>query len=222
MVQVCVRCACVPGTKSHHALTKLIFVQCDAWCCVEACSYSLGQLQRLWRNAPTAMFCAKQLRGGSNLLRFRHDRPRSWTTPHLPLRPASSLSCITQQKLGLSVNASRELSWLIQVEDRGQQGRLEREPDHILHRLVRFVCRRLLLQPLHNEARWVHLPGIFRHHVRNHRSVSKCLYFPEALFGGKPAVLTITISDWSMVRTRLQAPPTLLPVFVTKIQPFSR
>ena len=58
-----------------------------------------------------------------------------------------------------SVNASRKLRWLVQVEARGEKRRIQKEPDQILHCLVRIVCRRLFLQLLHDGIRWIDLHG---------------------------------------------------------------
>ena len=72
---------------------------------------------------------------------------------------------------------SRKLRWLVQVDARGQERRIEKEPDQILHRLVRFVCRRLLLR--HDGV--LDLKGLLGDHQRSHLVVARRLCFHDAL-----------------------------------------
>ena len=87
------------------------------------------------------------------------------------------------------MDASRKLRWLVQVEARSQERRVEKEPDDILHRHVRFVCRRLFLQLRHDGMRWLNLHGLLGHHVRSHRIVAQRLCLRDALHIGRPTVL---------------------------------
>ena len=95
-----------------------------------------------------------------------------------------------KSELGHTVNASRKLRWLVQVEERGEKRRIEKEPDQILHCLVRIVCRRLFLQLRHDGVRWIDLHGFFGHHVGCHRVVAQHLCFHYALHIGRPSPLT--------------------------------
>merc|ERR1711874_393203 len=55
-----------------------------------------------------------------------------------------------QTKLDHAVDAACELRRLIEIEAGGEQGRVEKEPNQILHGLVRFVGGCLFLQFCHN------------------------------------------------------------------------
>ena len=137
---------------------------------------------------------------------------------------------ITDAKSDLdhSVNASRKLRWLVQVEARGETRRIQKEPDQILHCLDRIVCRRLFLQLRHDGVRWIDLHGFFWTPCRMSSScrvtpvLSLCAPYWQTKSSdvvrppGESKILSLTItfstlspstsSTPSMVRTRLSAP----------------
>merc|ERR1712012_1256698 len=51
-----------------------------------------------------------------------------------------------QSKLDHAMDAASKLSWLVQVETRGQQGSVKEQPNQIFHCLVGLICCCLLLQ----------------------------------------------------------------------------
>merc|ERR1719265_604994 len=55
-----------------------------------------------------------------------------------------------QAELDHTVDATRELRWLVQVEARGQQRSVEKKPDQVFDGLVGLVRCRLLLQLRHD------------------------------------------------------------------------
>merc|ERR1719174_1388177 len=60
-----------------------------------------------------------------------------------------------QAKLDHTVNASSKLCGLIEVETRGQEGCIEKEPDEILDGLVRLVSCSFLPQLCHDGVLWI-------------------------------------------------------------------
>ena len=82
------------------------------------------------------------------------------------------------------------LRWLVQVDARGQERRIEKEPDQILHRLVRFVCQRLRLHLRHDGVLDLH--RLLGDHQRNHElSRDACAFMMRS---GESTILSPTIT----------------------------
>mmetsp|Transcript_26698 Transcript_26698/g.74554 ORF Transcript_26698/g.74554 Transcript_26698/m.74554 type:complete len:584 (+) Transcript_26698:103-1854(+) len=94
-----------------------------------------------------------------------------------------------QAELDHAVDAPSKLCWLVEVEARGEQGGIEKEPDEVLHCFIGPVCTRLLLQLGHDGMFGVHLHGLFRDHVRRHGVVAERLRLHDALHVRAPAIL---------------------------------
>merc|ERR1719329_145077 len=87
------------------------------------------------------------------------------------------------------MNAAGELSGLIKVETRGEQGCVEQEPDQILDSLVGLVSGGLLLEFGHDGMLWVDFHGLLGDHVRGHGVVTESLCLHDTLHVGRPAIL---------------------------------
>mmetsp|Transcript_77935 Transcript_77935/g.170723 ORF Transcript_77935/g.170723 Transcript_77935/m.170723 type:complete len:651 (-) Transcript_77935:325-2277(-) len=94
-----------------------------------------------------------------------------------------------QAQLDHAVDAASELSGLVQVEARGQQRRVEEQPDQVLDSLVGLVGGSLLLQLGHDGVLGVDLHGLLGDHVASHGVVAHGLGLHDALHVGRPAVL---------------------------------
>merc|ERR1712238_405164 len=107
-----------------------------------------------------------------------------------------------QAKLDHAVDAPSELRGLIEVEARGQQGRVEQQPNQVLDGLVRLVRRSLLLQLRHDGMLRVHLHGLLRHHVCSHAVVAQSLCLHDAFHVRRPSVLGSREHAWRVCQTR--------------------
>merc|ERR1719329_1955320 len=87
------------------------------------------------------------------------------------------------------MNAAGELSGLIKVETRGEQGCVEQQPDQILDSLVGLVSGGLLLEFGHDGMLWVDFHGLLGDHVRGHGVVTESLCLHDTLHVGRPAIL---------------------------------
>merc|ERR1719174_680880 len=94
-----------------------------------------------------------------------------------------------QAKLDHTVNASSKLCGLIEVETRGQEGCIEKEPDQILDGLVRLVSCSFLPQLCHDGVLWINLHSLLGDHVRGHGVVTQSLCLHDTLHVGGPSVL---------------------------------
>merc|ERR1712045_36970 len=110
------------------------------------------------------------------------------------------------------MDAASKLSWLVQIESRGQQGGVEEQPNQVLHRLVGLVCCCLLFQLGHDRVFRVHFHRLLRDHVRCHAAVSQSLSLHDAsMFADQPYSDVVRTHGESAIRELTSTFSTLSP-----------
>merc|ERR1719361_3114033 len=85
-----------------------------------------------------------------------------------------------ESELDELVDAAGKLDGFLEREARGQQRRLEQQPDQVLDRLVRWVRSEPLFEGADNGMAGINLHGLLAHHVALHRVIPQglCLHDP--------------------------------------------
>jgi len=99
------------------------------------------------------------------------------------------------------VDSVSERGGFIKREARGQQRRIEKEPDKVLNSLVSLILVGSSLKLLNDRVVWVDFHGLLGDHVGRHRGISESLSFHDSLHVSGPAVLAGDENAGRLIKT---------------------
>merc|ERR1712083_436661 len=146
---------CTPANLPNTHATKKLYLT-RPWQHIRGATSRAGQMEGLSQQSVDLLHLRSLIGGPINLLKW-------WKV--VVVSQALVVIVNAQAKFDHAMNASCKLCGLVEVEAGSEKGRIEEQPDQVLHSLVRLVCCRLLLQFRHDAVLWVDLHSLLRDHV---------------------------------------------------------